>query len=105
MLRWTLDRDNGLAYISLTDERAGGEVTSVDLGELAKEEGIDALHFLVLDFDPEGRLLGIEVLATQNGCCPGTYSPSRATTSGGIAAVSTSRSTCRRTIVRPGSHR
>jgi uncharacterized protein YuzE len=61
MLQWTFDRAHGMAYISLTDERAGGEVTSVVLDGLAEEEGIDALHSLILDFDAEGRLLGIEV--------------------------------------------
>jgi uncharacterized protein YuzE len=61
MLRWTFDRDAGLAYISLTEQRASGEVTSVPLGAVAEAEGVEALHALVLDFDQDGRLLGIEV--------------------------------------------
>ena len=61
MLQWKLDREGDLAYISLTDRRPGGDVTSVDLSDLAEEEGVDALHSLVLDFDRDGRLVGIEV--------------------------------------------
>lgn len=60
MLSWKLD-DSGYAYISLTD-KAGQPVTSVPLDDLAEEEGIDALESLVLDFDADGKLVGIEVI-------------------------------------------
>jgi uncharacterized protein YuzE len=62
-IRW--DRDADAAYISLVPaDECGYGVShdSVTLEGLAKETGIDALHSLVLDFDREGKLIGIEVL-------------------------------------------
>jgi hypothetical protein len=35
----------------------------VTLEDVAEETGLDALHSLVLDFDGDGRLIGIEVLS------------------------------------------
>lgn len=59
-ISWTYEQ--GLAYISLTDQRSPGFVrTSVELGELAQSEGVESLHSIVLDFDAEGRLVGIEI--------------------------------------------
>ena len=60
-ITWTYDAP-GLAYISLTDKRPRGLVkTSVDLSDLAADEGVESLHSIVLDFDAEGRLVGIEI--------------------------------------------
>lgn len=60
-ITWTYDAP-GLAYISLTDKQSRGFVKdSVDVGDLAEDEGVESLHSLVLDFDAEGRLVGIEV--------------------------------------------
>lgn len=60
-ITWTYDPP-GLAYISLTDRRPGDLVkSSLDLGDLAEDEGIQSLHSIVLDFDTEGRLVGIEI--------------------------------------------
>jgi uncharacterized protein YuzE len=58
------DRSADAAYISLIppDERTYGVVAdSVTLEEIAHEAGIPALHSLVLDFDRDGRLIGVEV--------------------------------------------
>jgi uncharacterized protein YuzE len=33
----------------------------VDLSDLAEDEGVESLHSIVLDFDAEGRLVGIEI--------------------------------------------
>lgn len=60
------DRNANAAYISLISdaERVHGVAAeSVTLEHLAEEAGVDALHSLVLDFDRDGRLIGIEVLA------------------------------------------
>ena len=65
----TLDRSVDAAYVSLIppDERVYGVAAeSVTLEELAEDAGIDALHSLVLDFDRDGRLIGIEVLAARD---------------------------------------
>jgi uncharacterized protein YuzE len=60
-ITWTYDA-LGLAYISLTDEQSRGFVkTSVDLSDLADEEGVESLHSIVLDFDADDRLVGIEI--------------------------------------------
>jgi hypothetical protein len=62
-ITWRYDAP-GQAYISLTHERSRGVVKdSVDLGDLAEDEGVDSLHSIVLDFDAEGRLVGIEIPA------------------------------------------
>lgn len=71
MITWTIDQQQKLAYISLTDRVARGQVeTSVDLSDLADAEGVGALHSLVLDFDDEGRLVGIEVAANAERILP-----------------------------------
>ena len=60
------DRDADAAYIRLIPEEErvqGVSSDSVTLDDLAEEAGIEALHSLVLDFDRDGRLIGIEVLA------------------------------------------
>lgn len=47
-ISWTYDPD-GLAYISLTDERTRGMVeTSVLLSDLAAEEGVESLHSIAV---------------------------------------------------------
>lgn len=70
MLRSTLDGDNGLAYISSTQSGGGAAVTSVELSDLAEEAGVEALHSLVLDFDRDGRLLGVEVVGNAGRVLP-----------------------------------
>ena len=60
-ISWTYD-PGGLAYVSFTDKRTRGMVdTSVDLSDLAAEEGVESLHSIVLDFDSDGRLVGLEI--------------------------------------------
>ena len=60
-ITWTYDAP-GLAYISLTSESSRGFVkTSVDLSDLAEDQGVESLHSIVLDFDAERRLVGIEI--------------------------------------------
>jgi uncharacterized protein YuzE len=60
-ITWTYDTP-GLAHISLTDAQPAGLVkSSVDLSDLAEDEGVESLHSIVLDFDAEGRLVGIEI--------------------------------------------
>lgn len=69
-ITWTYDAP-GLAYISLTDERSRGFVrTSVDLSDLAEDEGVDSLHSIVLDFDADGRLVGIEIVGNADAVLP-----------------------------------
>ena len=63
-IKW--DRDADAAYISLIpdEERVYGVAQdSVTLDDVAEDTGIGALHSLVLDFDCDGKLIGIEVLA------------------------------------------
>jgi uncharacterized protein YuzE len=60
------DRSVDTAYISLIPpgERTYGVAAhSVTLEESAEEAGVQALHSIVLDFDRDGKLIGIEVLA------------------------------------------
>jgi hypothetical protein len=56
----TLDAETGYAYIYLGEPSVGVVKESVSLRPDDGEP--DALHSLVLDFDREGRLFGIEVL-------------------------------------------
>ena len=75
MIQWTFDAgyspESSQAYIYLTDESKRGMVaTSVELSELAEAEGVDALHSIVLDFDGEGRLVGIELPANATAVLP-----------------------------------
>jgi uncharacterized protein YuzE len=59
-ITWTYER--GLAYINLTHRHGPGTTaTSVPLSSLADEEEVESLHFIVLDFDADGRLIGIEI--------------------------------------------
>ena len=70
-ISWTYDSDEGLAYVSLTDKRARGTAeTSVDLSDLADEEGVESLHSIVLDFDGEGRLVGLEITGNAHAVLP-----------------------------------
>ncbi len=65
-MRISWDREADAAYISLIadEERVYGVAREqVTLDDLAEETGLDALHSLVLDFDRDGKLIGIEVLA------------------------------------------
>ena len=62
------DRSVDAAYISLIppDERTYGVAAdSVTLEAIAEAAGIDALRDLVLDFDRDGKLIGIEVLGAR----------------------------------------
>ena len=69
-ITWTYDAPT-LAYISLTGQRAPGFVkTTVELGELAEDEGIEALHSILLDFDEAGRLVGIEISGNAENVLP-----------------------------------
>ena len=56
----TLDPESGAAYIFLTEPRADLVTTSVALWPV--DDQPDALRWLVLDFDADGRLVGIKVL-------------------------------------------
>jgi uncharacterized protein YuzE len=58
------DQSIDAAYISLIspEERTFGvSAECVTLEELAERTGVEALHSLVLDFDRDGRLIGIEI--------------------------------------------
>lgn len=59
MLSLRLDRDADMAYIAVSDAPKVAE--SIDLSDYADDAGVAALHHLVLDFDHQGRLVGIEV--------------------------------------------
>jgi uncharacterized protein YuzE len=63
-IQW--DREADAAYISLVPEEErvqGVSSDSITLEDVAEESGIEAMRSLVLDFDRDGRLIGIEVLA------------------------------------------
>jgi uncharacterized protein YuzE len=61
-VRLSYDASVNAAYIYL----GGGEAkTSVTLDECPEAEEVGALHSIVLDFDRDGRLIGIEVLAAR----------------------------------------
>lgn len=61
IFRVTQDSESGYGYVYLADIPAGGVKSSVQLGGENSAEP-DALSSLVLDFDAEGRLVGIEVV-------------------------------------------
>ena len=58
--RVTFDAETGNAYISLAKSRSNLVKTSVPLWPV--DDQPDALASLVLDFDADGRLVGIQVL-------------------------------------------
>ena len=58
----TLDSQHKRAYIGLREHEEGIVADSLPLGEFATEAGIETLHNLILDFDAQGRLVGIEVM-------------------------------------------
>jgi uncharacterized protein YuzE len=58
--RLTLDPATGYAYIYLTEPRFGIAKTGVPLA-LYEENDPEALRSLVLDFDSNGKLVGIDV--------------------------------------------
>lgn len=63
-IQW--DQAADAAYINLIPdaERVHGVTAeSVTLEDVAEEAGVRALQSLVLDFDRDGKLIGIEVLA------------------------------------------
>ena len=60
-MRATLSLDGKVGYVYLTDRRDIAVAESIELDNLQLDlEGVSAPS-LVLDFDAEGRLLGIEV--------------------------------------------
>lgn len=61
-VRVTYDRTVDAAYVYLG---GGQSATTVPLDELAEAEGLDALHSILLDFDADGRLIGVEVLSAR----------------------------------------
>ena len=68
-MRISWDREGDAAYISFIgdDERVAGVSTDqVMLEDIAEAGGVDALHSLVLDFDRDGKLIGIEVLSPRD---------------------------------------
>jgi len=63
---FTWDNEAGAGYISLLDpeERVSGVAAdTVALDSLDEASEIGALHSLVLDFDRDGKLIGIEILS------------------------------------------
>lgn len=56
----TQDAETGWVYISLADQHPGIVDNSIDL-EREDPTDPESLGWLVLDFDTEGRLVGIEV--------------------------------------------
>lgn len=65
-MRIKSERAADAAYISLISDQEridGVSHDSITLDDVAEETGIAALHSLVLDFDRDGKLIGIEVLA------------------------------------------
>lgn len=60
-MRITYDSDADAAYIYLTDEIVAGTVKRTEVADVPSHPG--SFNF---DFDADGRLLGIEVLAAGN---------------------------------------
>ena len=59
----TYDSEADSAYFYLGGGGVEGEAkVTVPLEELAEAEGLEALQSIFLDFDGEGRLIGVEVL-------------------------------------------
>lgn len=68
-MRISWDREGNAAYISLIDddERVAGVARDqVALEDIAEATRVDALHSLILDFDRDGKLIGIEVLSPRD---------------------------------------
>ena len=63
IFRVTQDSESGYGYVYLADMPAGGVKKSIQLGGEDPGEP-DTLSSLVLDFDADGRLVGIEVLSS-----------------------------------------
>ena len=61
LFRVTQDSESGYGYVYLADIEAGGVKNSIQLGG-EKSGDPDTLSSLVLDFDADGRLVGIEVM-------------------------------------------
>ncbi|MDA0167907.1 DUF2283 domain-containing protein [Solirubrobacter taibaiensis] len=61
IVRVTQDADTGYAYIYLSEPSRGSVERSVEL-ERRDDDDPEAMAHLVLDFDREGLLLGIEVI-------------------------------------------
>ena len=59
LFRVTQDSESGYGYVYLGDIEAGGVATSVPLEGQA--DAPETLGSLVLDFDSDGHLVGIEV--------------------------------------------
>jgi uncharacterized protein YuzE len=57
----TLASQDTMAYIGFGEHRRGSVAESVPFADWATEAGVETLHDLILDFDADGRLLGIEV--------------------------------------------
>jgi uncharacterized protein YuzE len=61
-VRVTYDPAADAGYVYLRDIDSGGVKHTVPLDADDAEDGVDALSSIVLDFDGEERLIGIEVL-------------------------------------------
>ena len=62
-MRVTYDPEADAGYIALREIESGGAKHTVALGELEPDAaGLEALGSIILDFDGEERLIGIEVL-------------------------------------------
>ena len=63
-MRVTYDAEADAGYIALREIESGGAKHTVPLGELDPDAGaLEAIGSIVLDFDDEERLIGIEVLS------------------------------------------
>ena len=60
-MRVTYDPQTDAGYIYLREIDSGGAKHTVPLDEL--ESDVEAVGSLILDFDEEGRLIGIEALS------------------------------------------
>ena len=61
-MRVSYDASVDAGYIYLRDIESGGSKHTVPLDPLEADGGIEALGNIILDFDGEERLIGIEVL-------------------------------------------
>jgi uncharacterized protein YuzE len=65
-VRVSYDPSADAGYISLRDIESGGSKHTVALEDLEADAGIEALGSIILDFDGEERLIGIEVLGASD---------------------------------------